>query len=47
MKLIQLRYPDWIEAGRLDRKEITISESLDMLICVASDELNDYTTSSA
>ncbi len=47
MKLIQLRYPDWIEAGRLDRKEITISECLDMLICFASDELNAYTTSSA
>jgi hypothetical protein len=47
MKLIRLRYPDWIEAGRLDRKEITISESLDLLICFASDELNAYTTSSA
>jgi hypothetical protein len=39
VKLIQQRYPDWIEASRLDRKEITISECLDTLICFASDEL--------
>jgi hypothetical protein len=36
MKLIQQRYPDWIEASRLDRKEITISEYLNVLICFAS-----------
>jgi len=42
MTVIQLRYSDWIEASRLDRKEITISECLDMLICFASDELDAY-----
>jgi hypothetical protein len=41
MKLIPQRYPDW-KATRLDRKEITISECLDMLICFASDELDAY-----
>jgi hypothetical protein len=45
MKLIQQRYPDWIEASRLDRKEITISEYLNVLICFASDELDAYKTS--
>ena len=45
MKLIQERCPDWIEASRLDRKEITISECLDMLICFASDELDAYKAS--
>ncbi len=45
MKLIQQRYPDWIEASRLERKEITISECLDMLVCLASDELDTYKAS--
>ncbi len=35
MKLIQQRYPDRIEASRIDRKEITISECSDMPICFA------------
>ncbi len=42
MTLIQHRYPDWVEASRLNRKEVTISECLDMLICFASDELDAY-----
>jgi hypothetical protein len=42
MTLIQQRYPDWVEASRLNRKEVTISECLDMLICFASDELDAY-----
>ena len=44
MTLIQQRYPDWVEASRLNRKEVTISECLDMLICFASDELDAYKT---
>jgi hypothetical protein len=45
MKLIQERYPDWLEASRLNRKEATLSECLDMLVCFASDELDAYKSS--
>jgi hypothetical protein len=42
MKLIQQRYPNWLEASRLNRKEATLSECLDMLVCFALDELDAY-----
>jgi hypothetical protein len=40
--LIQQRYPDWVEANRMNRKEATLSDREGMLITFAASEWAPY-----
>ena len=44
-KLIQARYPDWRESNRLNRKEATLSERLDLQVTFALQEIALYKAS--